>query len=208
MKIKQSLLEYLVRECIREVMTQVKEVGGETVGAPAPPADGTGSGENLGIPNEDPSIPDMSALKGIVIVNPKNKSNLRKVSLQPQIGDRAFERSLKQVASAMGGGNVEVAEITLDAVKETLRNPNSTIYLYFGKFDPKSREIYLIADKSLQIAKDSSVPPVEVGTPITPTSVMQPTPMGVEPEQVPNQVPIGEVRKLIKKMVNELLVRK
>ena len=40
---KQELLEYLIRHCIREVLSQVKEIDSEAKGALAPPSDGTGT---------------------------------------------------------------------------------------------------------------------------------------------------------------------
>ncbi len=40
---KQELLEHLIRHCIREVLTQVREIDNNTKGVLAPPADGTGT---------------------------------------------------------------------------------------------------------------------------------------------------------------------
>lgn len=94
---KQELLEYLVRSCVKEVIAQVKEAEDETK-ATAPPADVTGAGDNLGIPKEkdttsqSPSKPETpsSALlepeghpKGICFVNPRNKSELIKLFQEP-----------------------------------------------------------------------------------------------------------------------------
>ena len=46
--------------------------------------------------------------------------------------------------------------------REVMANPSATVYFYIGKMDPESEEVFLMADKSLQIAKDSSVQPGEL----------------------------------------------
>jgi hypothetical protein len=57
------------------------------------------------------------------------------------------------------------AKVSLGAkrlAREAASNPNAKIFFYFGKTDPESEEVFLMADKSLQIAKDESVDPSEL----------------------------------------------
>jgi hypothetical protein len=52
--------------------------------------------------------------------------------------------------------------------RESVANPNASVYFYFGKTDPESEEVFLMADKSIQIAKDDSVQPGDLtGTPVS-----------------------------------------
>ena len=197
---KQELLEYLIRTCIREVITQVNEVkepkpkkkdskskeSGDEVeeadsefkGAATPPADGQGAGENVAVPKDNPEMPTEPSkpetppspvdLKGLVLVNPRDKSKLRPVPLKPNADDATIERDLYRVASTIGGKqpNVKVANATLRMAREAVKNPSVTIYLYLGRFDPESDEIFLLADKSLQVAKDASLSSDELHGPV------------------------------------------
>jgi hypothetical protein len=47
--VKKQHLEYLIRECVKEILDQVSE---ETVGAPSPPADGLGTADQPALPKE------------------------------------------------------------------------------------------------------------------------------------------------------------
>lgn len=225
---KQELLEYLIRHCVKEVLSQVNEVNDETVGASAPPADGQGTADQppvpkeKGAPEENPSEPETPAmpqspnLKGVVFVNPKDKAKLQKLQIQGG-NDAALERSLHQQASRVAGPNVKVALSTSRMVKDALKNPNTTTYLYLGKYDPNSEEIFLMADKSLQIAKDSSISPAEMtGAPAS-TFTPQDKIAGARDDadyaaarqtQTPKYGLNEELNKVIKKMVNEVLDRK
>jgi len=170
---KQELLEYIIRECAREVIAQIKE--DETIGAAAPPADGQGTADQPAIPKdkdtnpeppqdkETPEVPSSPDLKGTNFVNPRDKSRLQKVELKGG-DDASLERTLHRLASSVAGARVKVALATLRAAKEAARNPSSTLFLYIGKYDPESDEIFLMADKSLQVAKDSSIPPSEISS--------------------------------------------
>jgi hypothetical protein len=55
MNVKTELMEYLVRRCVQEVLSQVYE--GEFVGAPAPPADGQGTADQPAIPKRKDTRP-------------------------------------------------------------------------------------------------------------------------------------------------------
>ena len=174
---KPELLEYLVRHCVREVLTQIKEVDEDpTKGAPAPPAAGQGTADQPEIPKKDsppeenpsePETPPQSPeLKGVKFVNPKDKAKLQTVRVQGN-DDASIERSLHQQGARIAGSNVKVAISTSRMVKDALRNPNTAVYLYLGKYDPNSDEIFLMADKSLQVAKDGSIAAGEMtGSPV------------------------------------------
>jgi hypothetical protein len=224
---KQELLEYLVRSCVKEVLTQstIQEGDPEIKGAAAPPADGQGTAEQPEIPNEKDSIPEepkepetpqSPELKGVVLVNPRDKSKLQKVPLKSG-DDMSLDRNLHQLSAALAGSNVKTAASTLRMVKDAVKNPNTITYLYLGKYDPNSDEIFLMADKSLQVAKDASVPPTELGTS---TSKMVPDDFKASTTtdnygqninaQPPTPNGINEImlKKYISKVVSEILNKK
>lgn len=224
---KQELLEHLIRHCIREVISQMNELDDETKGAAAPPADGQGTADQPAIPKEDPTqeppaapetpeAPPAPDMKGVVFVNPKDKAKLIKVPIQAQGGDAGIERNLHQQAAKLAGSRVKVALSTSRMVKDALHNPNTSVYLYLGKYDPESDEIFLMADKSLQVAKDSSVSPGELtGTPTTALAPASFHPLTAEPGEYAHQLAASgkvqatgideNLQKVIKKFVNEIL---
>lgn len=206
----------------------LKEGDPEIKGAAAPPADGQGTADTAEIPNEEPEIPEKptepetpppsSDLKGIVIVNPRDKAKLDKVNIQGK-DDGSIERELHKVGAIRAGSRVKVAISTVRSVKDAMRNPNSATYLYLGKYDPNSDEIFLMADKSLQVAKDASIDAAELTvSPISPASTPEFNPMSANADefagrmQRQGQSPVHgmdeNLKKIIKKMVNECLDRK
>lgn len=207
-------------------LDHLHEVEDETKGAPAPPADGQGTADQSAIPQEDPTqekpaapetpeAPPAPDMKGVIFVNPKDKAKLMKVPIQAQ-GDAGIERSLHQQAAKLAGSRVKVALSTSRMVKDALHNPNTSVYLYLGKYDPESDEIFLMADKSLQIAKDSSVSPGELtGTPATALAPASFHPLTADPGEYAHQLAAGgkvqstgideNLQKVIKKIVNEIL---
>jgi hypothetical protein len=225
---KQKLLEYLVRQCVREVLAQVREQDDETKGAPSPPAAGLGTADTPAVPKpkdttpEEPSEPETppTSLKGAIFVNPRDKSKLSPIGPLPfNISDAALERKLYDISTSYIGPEVKVSLSAFRMVKDAIRNPGSTVYLYFGKFDPESEEIFLMADKSLQAAKDGTVPPAELTrTPVSTASPSQFDPITAEPEQYAQQMTSGgmsprrgideRIVKAIKKIVREVLTRK
>jgi hypothetical protein len=214
---KQELLEYIIRACAKEVLNQVNEAEEETKGAPAPPADGLGSADQPPVPKEEepqetkpqePETPKVPELKGVILVNPKDKSKLQRVKVKAG-DDATLERTLHSLAAALAGPKVKVALSTMRMVKDAVKNPNSSAYVYIGKYDPQSDETFLLADKSLQVAKDSSIMPDDTGASVTnfkhPTDaeLAQQMAMGGR-TRVPE--PMGEeIKTLIKTMVNEIL---
>ena len=220
---KQELLEYIIRACVQEVLTQVNEQDDETKGAPAPPADGQGTADQPPVPKDEtpeespeeepeetPEAPPAPDLKGIVFVSPRDKSKLHKLSTRAG-DDAGLERQLHSVAATAGGPRVKTALSAIRMVKDAAKNPNTSVYLYLGKYDPQSDEVFLMADKSLQVAKDSSVDPSELSAGQTFVSTMKnPTDadllktMQTGGRNMPQ--PVSEnFRATIKKMVNDLL---
>jgi hypothetical protein len=244
LQMKQEILEHLIRLCVREVIDQVKEEekttdepkdDGETKGAPAPPEDGQGTGDQPEIPDADPDAmgnddtdaeepkgedPDgdtvqQTSLKGPILVNPRDKSKLQKVPLKATTDDASLERNLHRLAAAVAGSHVKVAISAQRMVKDVLRNPSATAYLYLGKYDPSSDEIFLMADKSLQVAKDASIPPAELTG--APTAQVAPTDfhaLTASPDALAQRMDYGAqtpahinegFKKVVKKMVSEIL---
>lgn len=164
MYMKQELLEYLVRNCVKEVLSQVREAEDPTQGAPAPPEAGQGTGDTPAIPNDTPSIPSAPSepetpakeLKGVLLVNPRDKSKIQKVPLEYG-NDAGLERDLHSIATTIAGAQAKVSLSAIRMSRQAVKNKDMTIYLYIGKFDPSSDENYLMADSNIQIAKDSSI---------------------------------------------------
>lgn len=213
----------------KEQETELDEVDDETIGSPAPPESGQGTADTPEIPKNKNSTPESPSdpktppenLKGIILVNPRDKAKLKKVVLSP--GDDAkIERALHLLNTREAGSNVKTSISSMRLVKDALRNPNSSLYLYFGKYDSASDEIFLMADKSLQVAKDSSVPPTELSVTSVPTyaatDISSPENYDEFPDKFAQQTPaysdrarsvetdIDEnLKDIIKKMVNEVL---
>lgn len=209
---------------------KLDEAEDDTQGAPSPPAGGQGTGDQPPVPKTDqPTSPEkpeeppelpLPQLKGAVLVNPHDKSKLQPLKLQVK-DDAGLERLLFRTAEAVAGSRVKVALATMRMVKEVVKNPRTTIYLYFGKYDPESDEIFLMADKSLQVAKDESVQPSELtGTPVSNLAPTDYNPLTASATDVVAHVSQGghtpvrgseideEFRSIIKKLVNEILDRK
>lgn len=222
---KQELLEYIIRACAKEVLAQVNEGDPEIKGAAAPPADGQGTADQPEIPNtkepvskdleqpETPDVPVSPELKGVVLISPRDKSKLQKVSLKGA-DDASLERELHKLAAQAAGSRVKTALSTTRLVRDAVRNPNTSVYLYIGKYDPQSNELFLMADKSLQVAKDSSVDPTEISSGVTPMAAGAFAPSlstNVDAHlagggRTPTREPVNEdLKAAIKQMVNELL---
>lgn len=210
-KLPTKLLEYLVKQCTKEVLDQIaeekkikvkfaKEKETEipvkhkiqtTVGkdskfrpkvrrvseadepSPTPPA----------APSPEPSAPssdsnasekpkskrggartktvEPKAATGASIINPRDKSQLDPIHF---IGrdDNSVERSLFNAASRIAGPKVKISLGAKRLGRESASNPNVPVFFYLGKMDPESEEIFLMADKNMQIAKDDSVQPTEL----------------------------------------------
>lgn len=169
---KKKLLEHIIRQCINEVLDIVEDKE-ETVGAPAPPAGGQGTDDTP--PVEQPTStelpsPEVSSAQkpttGIHFVHPKDPSKLQQMNFKSGGGEGQLERELHNTAVRKGGHHVKVATNTLPAIRNSLKTAaREPMFLYFGKYDPESDEVFLMADKDLNKAKQNSVDPGEVISP-------------------------------------------
>lgn len=117
-------------------------------------------------PEEKPEETPTRIPKGAVILSPKDKSKLQPIKFQGR-DESSVERTLHQVAVSTAGARTKVSLGAKRLAREVIANPNITVFFYLGKTDPESEEIFLMADKSLQIAKDDSVQPSDIqGTPV------------------------------------------
>lgn len=152
----------------------ISEEAPETVGATAPPVDGQGgTGDSPAIPKPEvddtppaPSQPETPKtdvnLKGIVLVNPNDKSSLKSIPFSAMADDAAIERTLHRVGSTIAGAKIKIALSTLRAVRDGLKNKETPTYIYIGKYDPTSEELFVMADRSLDAAKEFSISPEEI----------------------------------------------
>lgn len=117
---------------------------------------------------KEPAEPHPPSMRGAIVVNPRDKSRLEPIKWQGR-DESSLERTLHRVAVSIAGARTKVSLGAKRMARELAANPSATAYFYFGKTDPESEEIFLMADKSIQIAKDDSVQPGELtGTPVTP----------------------------------------
>jgi hypothetical protein len=155
---KKELLEQIIRQCVKEVLEIVPVVGelheADTVGAPAPPAGGQGIGQTIPIPDEEEPL--VGATRGVFFVNPKNPTGKPEPQKVKNLPDAQLERELYKLASRVAGPRVRIAANTLRSIKNYLQNPNLLVFLYIGKQDPDSDELYLLADKTLQGARTNT----------------------------------------------------
>lgn len=105
-----------------------------------------------------PETPPPRIPKGASVLNPKDKSKLQPIRWQGR-DESSIERTLHQIAVSIGGARTKVSLGAKRLAREVVVNPSSTAFFYFGKTDPESEEIFLMADKSLNIAKDDSIQP-------------------------------------------------
>jgi len=98
---------------------------------------------------------------GPVLINPKDKSKLQPIKF-PGRDDSTIERTLYDMAVRIAGSKVKVSLGAKRLAREAASNPNAKIFFYLGKMDPESEEIFVMADKSLQIAKNESIQPSEI----------------------------------------------
>jgi hypothetical protein len=214
---------------------QMSEEDDPTKGDLAPSQDDQGTGGQPPISKEEPTpeepkpeeTPPQRIPKGAVVLNPEDKSKLQPIKWQGK-DEAAIERTLHQVAVSMAGPRTKVSIGAKRLAREVMTNPNSTVFFFFGRTDPES-EVFLMGDKSLQVAKNDSVQPGElVNTPVSPINqtVNYSGPKDYDDEYIarmgsmtdaqyanytnnrytakPQGINEG-VTKLIKKMVNKIL---
>jgi hypothetical protein len=163
-----------------------------------------------------PEEPAQRIPKGASVLNPKDKSKLQPIRWQGR-DESSIERTLHQVAVSIAGSRTKVSLGAKRLAREVVANPSATAFFYFGKTDPESEEVFLMADRSLQIAKDDSVQPGDLTR--TPVSTIPPGYLNYGSmnddeytnymntrDQAKPRYGIDEGAKgLIKKMVNQIL---
>ena len=162
---------------------------------------------------EEPDVPQPN-LTGILFIDPKDKSKREKIQIKAK-DDATIERELHNLARRHDGPHAKVALSAIRLSKEAIKNTNSKVFLYLGKYDPMSDEIFLMGDKSEQVAKDNSVPSSVIhthsgehqGSEFNPTTAGA----GEFAQQIQQQgrTPVHgvdeQVKRIIKKVVNEIL---
>lgn len=209
--IKAQLLECLIRECIREILDQTNEVdGGEPVGAAAPSEDGLGTADQPSI--SQGAKPMKVPTKGIILVNPKDTEKLQSLPLRHK-DDAQLERDLFRVGSLVGGPKVKMSMNAMRMVKDGITNPSSPVYVYIGKYDPESEELFIMADKDLNVAKSESAASDNIGGKM-PDDTFHP--MTADAGEFANKMQSGgqaprsdldELKKSIKRMVREVFTK-
>lgn len=207
--IKKQLLETLIRQCVTEVLDQLSE--DDTIGAPAPPASNLGTADQPPLPKETtPELP--TPHKGIILINPRNTAKLQPVPIKYE-NDAKLERDLFNVASSIGGPNIKISLNTVRMAKDSSRNPATPVYLFIGKFDPESDELFLLADRDINTAKQGSISPHELGSPSLTAPQDSFEPLSASPEDFATRMKSGgqtpkpeidELKRSIKKIIREV----
>jgi len=140
----------------------------ETSGAAAPPVAGQGTAETPEIPRDETPIDNEPSgaetpkkvkkekLKGIVLYTPSGET--REVPFRMWADDASIERTLHRVGASIGGNRVKIAIQTLKKVKSGLNDKTPT-YVYIGKYDPNAEELFVFADRNIDVAKEESIKP-------------------------------------------------
>jgi len=141
-----------------------------TSGAAAPPLAGQGAVDLPEVPRDEtpidnepsgeetPKTAKKKKLQGIVLYTPSGE--IREVPFRMWADDASIERTLHRVGSSIGGSKVKIAIQTMKKVKSGLNDKTPT-YIYIGKYDPSAEELFVFADRNLDVAKEESIKPDE-----------------------------------------------
>jgi len=143
---------------------EIKEEDSETVGAAQ-----AGSGDSVDIETDTPKIDTepteketptkKEKLKGIVLLTPEGE--LRSVPFRQWADDASIERTLFRVGSSIGGKKVKIAISTMNKVRKGMSDKTPT-YVFLGKYDPNGEELFVMADRDLNSAKEQAAKPEEI----------------------------------------------
>lgn len=186
---KRELLEYIIRECVKEVLAEALP-DDQTVGAPAPPEAGQGTGDQPPIPQpQQPEVPTMVGKRGLWFVNPKSPDKPVQLPVASPRDPARLERELYKTAARSAGPRVRVSSTTLREVPKVLATPNAALFLYVGKQNPDDSddELYLLPARTYQQAKDSSVG-LDVSAEHPTTAVVEPS---IEPAAMATAMQTG-----------------
>jgi hypothetical protein len=142
----------------------IDEEDSETVGASS-----TGSGESVDIETERPEIDSEPSeketpkkkekLQGIVLLTPSGE--LRQVPFRQWADESSIERTLHKVGASIGGNKVKIAISTMKKVRVGMSDKTPT-YIFLGKYDPNGEELFVMADRDLNSAKEQAVKPEDI----------------------------------------------
>ncbi len=215
---KREFLEYLIRECVNEVL-EAFPAEPETVGAPAPPAAGQGTADQPAIPQQPPPEQPTGPLftvgtKGIWYVNPNLPTKPRQISLKSR-DKNSLPGELYGLAAKDGGPRLKIAISTPTNVLTALQNPNTALFLYIGHQNEGEEDLYLLTAKTYEEAKANSVP---AGTSAEhPTGQFEPqqpgeyetpqvAPQDAQKTLAPDIDESAKLRNMLSSMVKEALV--
>lgn len=141
MDMKKELLEYIIRECVKEILEAADEP--ELQGAPAPPAgdQGTADQPTVTSPEEPNAQITMTPDRGVVLIDPKNPQKKEYIQnyLQGKTGS-SLERQLYQIAARKMGSTVQITPQTLRDVPKVLAGNIPVTYLYLGAKGPENAD--------------------------------------------------------------------
>ncbi len=207
---KKELLEYIIRQCVNEVLNATLPEQ-DTVGAPAPPAGGQGTADQPALPQDQSANPLLiPGTRGIWFVDPKHPEKPTQIKLSTPQDPAKLERELYRIAAKSGGPRVKVSGAALKEIPRVLSNPNLASFLYIGKQVPEDTEFSLLPAKTYQQAKIGSVTPEPNAEPPIPS---QPSPPPQQTPAKPDQ-PVGRttapdidegsaLRNMISSMIKE-----
>jgi hypothetical protein len=215
---KKEFLQYLIRECVKEVLEAFPQEP-ETVGAPAPPAAGQGTADQPALPQQAPptlSAPPLpTTAKGVFYVDPKKPQKPMPLQLSSPQDPGKLERELYRTAARSGGPRVKVSSAALREVPRVIASPNTAMFLYIGKQNPEDpdTELYLLPAKTLQQAQQASVPagvsaehPTTVPTPQEPgMETPQQGPADAKKTQAPDIDENSSGRNMLSGMIRECI---
>jgi hypothetical protein len=197
---RKDQLERIIGVCIKEVLELVPEIS-------QPPQQTQQGGQVLAQPSTETNPSDTPKSIGIYFINPKKLFAPPELKVFKFQTDPQLERDLHKVASAIMGPSVIVAANTLRSVKNFIQNPIQSIYLYIGKQNDESGELYLLADKNYYSAKGKSVGPETVEQQPPEPNVGQKEPETGNRSQT-TAPKIDEIKLYIKKLIKESIKHK
>jgi hypothetical protein len=187
--LKKQLLEYLIRECVCEVIEQDAKATIPPNPEPKPTPPVTPPTSDLTLlddPDKTAKMPQAFGDRGIYLVDPRNKSRLKRVTLEFS-DDYTLERNLYNIVAPFAGHRVSVELGTLRILKSAIRNRNITVYLYLA--NKEGRKV-LKHGSSLRDAQKNSMtagslfskilPPGRIFEPITATSQRRASQIGTD----------------------------
>lgn len=212
---KKQLLEYIVRECVREVL-EANDPNDPTKGAPAPPEGDTGADQpRKDTPpappaeKETPPTPELvSATRpksGIYFIDVNDRSKLIPIKI-PKVDDMLIGKTISNVTTQKTGQPIPLSILANNEIKNAIRNPNMALFLYVGKEKQVMSNsnydtaVNLMASKEEIQTQDGQFQPT---MPVTSSPIPQ-----TNPQTNPQAAQLNEsLKRMIKKIIRESLRR-